>query len=183
MMKPTELIANAIRREREQAGVSLSALAVKANLAKSTLSQLEAGKGNPSIETLWAIASALDIPFSFLFETGVMESHLIRAEEGVPLGSDVAEFSVVMLSKCPPGRRRDLYRYSLTKGAQRDSEPHPVGTIEHAYICSGRVRLGPVGAMEEVGPGDYFCYPADIPHSYVVLTDKAVILLAMESAV
>ena len=50
-MNPTELIASAIGRERERAGLSLSALAAKAGLAKSTLSQLEAGKGNPSIET------------------------------------------------------------------------------------------------------------------------------------
>ena len=48
--------------------MSLSELARKAGIAKSTLSQLEAGSGNPSIETLWALCVALDIPFSRLIE-------------------------------------------------------------------------------------------------------------------
>ena len=45
--------------ERERAGMSLAELA-RAGLAKSTLSQLESGTGNPSLETLWALAMALD---------------------------------------------------------------------------------------------------------------------------
>jgi transcriptional regulator with XRE-family HTH domain len=182
-MKPTALIASAIRREREQAGLSLSALATKANLAKSTLSQLEAGKGNPSIETLWTIASALDIPFSFLFEGETSHNQLIRADEGVPLISDSSELSALLLSKCPPGRRRDLYRVALARGSPRRSKPHPRGTIEHAFISSGIVRLGPEEATVEIGPSDYFCYPADVPHSYEALSENAVMLLAIEAPI
>ena len=35
---------------------------------QSTLSQLEAGTGNPSVETVWALGVALDVPFSRLVE-------------------------------------------------------------------------------------------------------------------
>jgi transcriptional regulator with XRE-family HTH domain len=181
-MNPTDLIASAIRREREAAGTSLSALAAKANLAKSTLSQLEAGKGNPSIETLWAIASALEIPFSFLFEDASSHSQLIRADEGVKLTSDSSKFSTVLLDKCPPGRRRDLYRITLQQGSVRNSEPHPRGTVEHVTVISGSVRLGPSGATVELGAGDYFRYSADVPHSYSALSKRAVFLLVIESA-
>jgi transcriptional regulator with XRE-family HTH domain len=181
-MKPTELIASAIARERERAGLSLSMLATKASLAKSTLSQLEAGKGNPSIETLWAIASALNIPFSFLFENTASHSLLIRAQEGLRLSSDSSEFSTVLLAKCPPAIRRDLYRVNLLHGSVRRADPHPQGTIEHAFVCDGSVRLGPSEGVEEINSGDYFRYPADVPHSYEALTETATILLAMESA-
>lgn len=181
-MNPTDLIANAIRREREQSGISLSALAAKANLAKSTLSQLEAGKGNPSIETLWAIASALEIPFSFLFESASSHSQLIRADEGVKLNSDSSDFSTVLLSKCPPACRRDLYRLTLRRGSIRNAEPHPRGTVEHIIVISGSVRLGPAAGTADIGPGDYYRYPGDRPHSYEALSENAVILLAMESA-
>lgn len=180
-MNPTNLIASAIRREREAAGVSLSALATKANLAKSTLSQLEAGKGNPSIETLWAIASALEIPFSFLFEDASSHSQLIRAGEGVQLSSDSSDFSTVLLDRCPPGRRRDLYRITLRHGSVRNSEPHSRGTVEHVMVISGSVNLGPAGSTVNLGVGDYFRYAADIPHSYAALSESAVFLLAIES--
>ena len=54
---PLDVIAASLRRERERHGISLAELARRANLAKSTLSQLEAGVGNPSIETVWASPS------------------------------------------------------------------------------------------------------------------------------
>ena len=44
-----------LRRERERVGLSLSELAKRAGIAKSTLSQLESASGNPSVETLWAL--------------------------------------------------------------------------------------------------------------------------------
>ena len=53
------LIAASIRRERDRSGLSLTELAKRAGIAKSTLSQLESGVGNPSVETLWALGVAL----------------------------------------------------------------------------------------------------------------------------
>ena len=41
--------------------ISLTELARRAGLAKSTLSQLEAGTGNPSIETLWSLIAPATI--------------------------------------------------------------------------------------------------------------------------
>ena len=67
-MDPREIIAAALRRERDRAGLSLSELAKRAGIAKSTLSQLESGAGNPSVETLWALSVALDVPFARLIE-------------------------------------------------------------------------------------------------------------------
>ncbi|WP_139093159.1 cupin domain-containing protein [Pararhizobium polonicum] len=132
--------------------------------------------------TLWALASALEIPFSFLFEGASSHSQLIRADEGVKLNSDSSDFSTVLLSKCPPGCRRDLYRIVLRRGSVRDAEPHSRGTVEHVVVISGSVRLGPASATEEISPGDYYRYPADGPHSYEALSATAVILVAIESA-
>ena len=55
------LIAASLRRERARAGLSLTEVARRAGIAKSTLSQLESGTGNPSVETLWALGVALDV--------------------------------------------------------------------------------------------------------------------------
>lgn len=180
-MTPNMIIAAAIRRERALAQMSLSALAARAGLAKSTLSQLEAGKGNPNVETLWAIATALNLPFSALFDMAAPTRALIRAHEGAGIGSDQADFMAVLLDKCPPDRRRDLYRLHLRQGAARRSEPHPPGTLEHAILCTGRVRLGPQGDEVELGPGDYLRYGGDAPHSYQALTPEALLIIIMDS--
>ncbi len=178
---PIALIASAIRRERARAGLSLSALAAKAGLAKSTLSQLESAQGNPSVETLWAIASALGVPFSFLFEAQASESALVRLGEGEPVISECAEFSTTLLADCPPNSRRDLYRSELQKGASHESEAHPAGTVEHVIVIKGELQVGPLGAEEVLRVGDYFRYSGDIPHSYTALSAIAVFTVVMET--
>jgi transcriptional regulator with XRE-family HTH domain len=55
-----DLLALSIKRERLAAGLSLTELAKRAGVAKSTLFQLESGIGNPSIETLWSLLNAGD---------------------------------------------------------------------------------------------------------------------------
>ncbi|PVJ86390.1 transcriptional regulator, partial [Salmonella enterica subsp. enterica serovar Senftenberg] len=63
MTQPISVIARSLVRERQRTGLSLAEIARRAGIAKSTLSQLEAGNGNPSLETLWSLCVALDIPF------------------------------------------------------------------------------------------------------------------------
>ena len=64
MTQPISVIAKSLTRERSRTGLSLAEVARRAGIAKSTLSQLESGNGNPSLETLWALCVALDIPFA-----------------------------------------------------------------------------------------------------------------------
>ena len=71
MTQPISLIAKSLVRERARTGLSLAEVARRAGIAKSTLSQLESGNGNPSLETLWALCVALDIPFAQLLEPQV----------------------------------------------------------------------------------------------------------------
>lgn len=180
-MTPNDLIANAIQRERNRKGLSLSALAARAGLAKSTLSQLESGKGNPSIETLWAIAAALDVTFSTLFEVCKPDVCLVRANEGETVISDHASYRTTLLSNCTSGTRRDLYRVDLEPGTIRRSAPHPVGTFEHAILCVGQASVGPLGAEEILNVGDYYRYPADRSHVYEASMPGTQMIVVMET--
>ncbi|WP_291735900.1 helix-turn-helix domain-containing protein, partial [Leisingera sp. F5] len=155
MSAPHQMIAAAIQRERSRAGMSLSGLAAQAGIAKSTLSQLEAGNGNPSVETLWALAAALDVPLSLLFETEAPATKLIRASEGEVLESEQSDFAAVLLSRSPPNVRRDVYRVVMQPGEIRRAAPHPRGTVEHMLVCSGQMRAGLEGQEELLCPGDY----------------------------
>lgn len=180
-MTPSAVIAGAIRRERTRAGLSLSGLAGRAGLSKSTLSQLEAGNGNPGVETLWAIASALEVPFSFLFEAPAAEPRLIRAGEAPALEAEGSAFAAGLLSAGGPGRRRDLYTVTLDAGATRSAEPHPTGTIEHVVVIDGRADVGPDGALQRLAPGDYYRFPADVRHAYAALDRPVRLLVVMDA--
>ncbi|WP_269802744.1 helix-turn-helix domain-containing protein [Actinocorallia populi] len=173
-------IAAAIRRERERAGLTLTELARRAGLAKSTLSQLESGTGNPSVETIWALGMALGVPFSRLVEPARPRTHLIRAGEGPVTRSQEADYTATLLSSCPPATRRDLYRITAEPGSPRDSRPHQPGTVEHVILSTGRALAGPLDSPVELHPGDYLTYPGDTPHTFAALTPATTAVLAME---
>jgi transcriptional regulator with XRE-family HTH domain len=180
-MTPSAVIASAVRRERSRAGLSLSALAGRAGLSKSTLSQLEAGHGNPGVETLWAIAGALDVPFSFLFEAPETQPQLIRAGDAPVVAAEGSAFAASLLSAGAPGRRRDLYTATLDAGAVRTAAAHPAGTLEHVLLLEGCADVGPEAATARLAAGDYYRYPADVPHRYATVAGPARLLIVMDA--
>jgi transcriptional regulator with XRE-family HTH domain len=177
---PLATIAAALRRERERVGISLAELARRAGLAKSTLSQLEAGAGNPSIETLWSLGVALGVPFSRLVEPPTPSVRVIRAGEGVGLRSDQANFVATLLAAGSPNVRRDVYLMELEPGAPRHAAAHIPGSIEHVVIAAGAMRLGPESDPVDLSPGDYITFPGDVPHVYEALAPKTWAVLITE---
>ena len=136
------LISMSLRRERARTALSLTELARRAGVAKSTLSQLENGVGNPSLETLWALAQALGIPLSRLVDPPQQGIQVIRAGEGAIMHAERAAYDAALLSSCPPGARRDIYRVIGQPGSPHLAHPHMPGTLEHLILGSGRVLAG-----------------------------------------
>ncbi|AUS77610.1 helix-turn-helix domain-containing protein [Actinoalloteichus sp. AHMU CJ021] len=177
---PLATIARALRRERQRAGMSLSELARRAGVAKSTLSQLEGGGGNPSVETLWALGVALGVPFSRLVEPAAPRVRVVRAGEGPVVRSETAPYQAVLLASCPPAARRDVYTITLEPGNSREADPHIPGTVEHLVVSNGRLRCGPHDDVIDLGPGDYASFPGDVPHHYQALEPGTSAVLIME---
>jgi transcriptional regulator with XRE-family HTH domain len=177
---PLELIAASLRRERHRSGLSLTEVARRAGIAKSTLSQLESGTGNPSLETLWAICVALDAPFSRLLDPPRPPTQVIRADEGPTVAAAEADYQATLLAGCPPGARRDVYRILAEPGPARASEPHMPGVVEHVVIGAGRALVGVAGEPVELSPGDYIRYPGDVPHVFQALEPRTQAVLLSE---
>src|SRR5271165_3121165 len=76
-------IGRNLRRWRMTREMTLSALAEQAGVAKSTVSLIERGQGNPSIDTVWALAAALGVPFASLFhdEPPADDVTVVRADD------------------------------------------------------------------------------------------------------
>jgi transcriptional regulator with XRE-family HTH domain len=173
-------IAGALRRERERAGVSLTELARRAGIAKSTLSQLENGVGNPSVETLWSLGVALDVPFSRLVEPPAPALRVIRAGDGPRIKSDQLDYTGTLVAAGSRGARRDIYIMTIEPGAVRAAEAHTPGSVEHIVVARGRLRTGPAGETVDLEPGDYAMFAGDVPHSYEALEPGTFTVLVME---
>ncbi len=177
---PLEVIAASLRRERRRTGLSLTEVARRAGIAKSTLSQLESGTGNPSLETLWAICVALDVPFSRLVDPPRPLTQVIRADEGPTIASAEADYRATLLASCPPGARHDVYRIEAGPGQARASEPHMPGVVEHVVLSTGRALVGPTDEPVELEPGDYIRYAGDVAHVFEALEPGTLAVLLSE---
>lgn len=176
------LVSMSLRRERARTALSLTELAKRAGVAKSTLSQLENGTGNPSLETLWALCTALGIPLSRLIDPPRSDIRVIRAGEGAALRAEQDPYEAVMLASGPPGARRDIYRVTAEPGTGHRARPHPPGTVEHVILGTGRALVGPEGETVELAPGDYLRYPGDVPHLFNALEPGTLAVFVTEHA-
>lgn len=179
---PLDVIARSLVRERGRRDMSLTELARLAGVAKSTLSQLEQGTGNPGIETLWALSTALEVPVTQLLQDEAPVVQVVRAGEGLVLESESSDYLATLLSPCPPGVRRDVYRLVAEPGAPQRSDAHLPRVREHVVLCTGRAEVGPTSAAVELGPGDYVSYPADGPHVFAALEPGTTAVLVSEHA-
>ncbi len=177
---PLDWIAAALRRERVvRAGLSLSELAKRAGIAKSTLSQLEAAGGNPSMETLWALAVALGVPFSALVEPPAPRVQVIRAGEGPTVRSDRSSYVATLLSASPRRAARPL-RGGPGAGDGAGLGPAHAGDGGARRGERGTVSAGPEGEEVELGVGDYMAYRGDVPHRYEALEPGTKFVLIMQ---
>src|SRR5436305_12635550 len=63
-----DMLAVNLRAARSARGLSLSELARRSGIGKATLSQLEAGTGNPTIETVFSLSRVLEVAISDLLD-------------------------------------------------------------------------------------------------------------------
>jgi transcriptional regulator with XRE-family HTH domain len=169
-------VATNIRRLRGQAHLTLAELASAAGLGKSTLAQLESGKGNPSVETLWAIAAALQVPFGQLVEEGGPRLRVVRVADQPEVRADASTQIGRLITASD--RRGTFELYAMDIGDRtRHAEPHHAGVVEHLLCVTGAMRVGPAGETVELQPGDLVTFPADVPHEYTGLPAAHYVLL------
>jgi len=158
-----------LRAHRAARSLSLGDLARACGLSRTILARIEAGAGNPSLETLWRISRALDIPLGSLLEHDTTPRvRVARAREGRALQAD-SGLQMWLLHAEGREHRSEMYEILLPKDADQQTGAHLPGT-EEALICiSGHARIGPLGEEADVRAGDVIWFAADRPHRYLAL--------------
>ena len=157
--------------------VSVLELARRSGVARNTITALERGDGNPTLDTLYALADALGVPLAALLERAPA-SVVVRAGEGTHVeGSAIDAHLIDRFER--PGVFGELYAIRFHVGEVRAAPPHPFGVEERLHLHEGRVRVGPADAVVELGPGDYASYSGSVPHIYEALDEASGTLLIL----
>lgn len=163
------LVGSQIRRRRRDRALTLSGVAELTGLNVGYLSQVENDKASPSLETLAALADALDVPIAwFLLDTSVAP-RVVRAAERpkrqMPRGSGA-------MSQVDGGIARDIAIFEGTMPAGYRTGFHQHPGDEHHIILSGRVRITQGESVVEAGPGDYVLLDGTLPHDAEAIGDE-----------
>ena len=159
-------LGRSLRVARIDRGLSLGEIAEMAGLSKSILSRIERGDGNPSIETLWRISQALDVPLGTLLEDNEQPRvRRIAARSGEPLRGH-SGLAAWLIHADGRSHRTELFDIELPPNADQRAEPHMPGSEEVVVCVSGGASVGPVGEQVSLKAGDSAWFVCDGPHAY-----------------
>jgi transcriptional regulator with XRE-family HTH domain len=158
------LLASNLRRLRVARHLSLSELARLTGMSKATLSGIEAGRANPTAETLASLAHALRVRIAELLEaTPGVEMRIVRAgrEHRVP-----DRVRARMLEAMALEGDTEVFELGLPAGKVHEAPARAKGARTLLLVLQGKLIAGPVERISELTSGDYASFPADVPHIY-----------------
>jgi len=162
------VVSGNVKNLRTQRGWTLDVLAGMSGVGRQTLGQIELGRAQPSLGTLWKIAGAFGVPFSaLLVAPGTSETRIFRRATGKKIVDADGRFTSRALFSPEEKGAFEFYELFLAAKARDDAEAHAPGTREHLLVTSGRLVLEIGKARHELGTGDAIAFTADVPHSYV----------------
>src|SRR3954453_16678932 len=153
-----EIVARNVRSARAAAGLSLDALAARAEVSKGALVGLEGARGNPNLGTLvrlgepagWSVpsvvrrADAVGWSVSSLMEDARPDEDpvvVVDAGEVAPLWTGPAGGTARLMLTNPRPAPVEVWRWLLHPGERHDSAAHAAGTTETLTVVRGQLRL------------------------------------------
>jgi len=163
-------LGSRLRRLRDEAGLSLSELARRSGIGKGTISELENDRRGTRLDTLLALATALEAPLGSLL-----------ADETPDRAGPVSGASVTAVLLDRWARADELvevYRATLSTERQ-DSAPHAAGVRESVLVVDGSVVAGNGGSERRLQAGESLRYRGDLPHCFFAIDKPADVILLM----
>jgi transcriptional regulator with XRE-family HTH domain len=175
-----------LRAERERRHISVRELARRLEVTPSAISQIETGRARPSVATLFAIVTELDVSLDALFDhrqrtsgpgprpqTELAEA-IVRDE-----GREVLDLSTGvrwerLTADLDPEVEFLLVTYDVGGASS------PVGQLmrhtgrEYGLLLSGRLEITVGFETSELGPGDSISFDSTVPHRLANAGDEPV---------
>ena len=187
-------VGSELRRVRESRKLSLRNVASAVGVSASLLSQVETGKTQPSVSTLYALVNYLGISLDGLMGTSRPGS----APFGLSSGSAVPEPSDGRRSDTVVQRREDnpiiemengvtwermavgassvadplLVTYQPKASSSMEGKMMRHAGLEYGVLIEGRLTLRIDFETYDLEPGDSFCFDSNRPHLYLNQSDQ-----------
>lgn len=177
-MKIGNVIAYNLKRIREERKLSLGQLADMAGVSKVVLSQIEKGDANPTINTIWKITGALNLPYTSLLENYTPAAELVKKSDIAELVED--KYHIFNFYSKNQNRNFEMYQIEMEPGCVHNSIGHSAKSYEYIMMIEGEITLSVNNADYAISGDEALCFEASAPHRYrnnKELTAKAMLLI------
>ncbi len=167
-------IGKVIAEMRRSRGHSLDRLAELSGISKSMLSKIERNETNPTLGTVWRLASTFQIGIEQLVGADSTETPLQhrRPNEIPTLKSADGGCTIRILSPVDLAGVVEWYDIVAEPHSSLESRPHGPGAVEHLVVIEGAFTIDSGQRSIQVNVGDTASYPADVPHALRNLHEK-----------
>ena len=111
------VLAENLRRMRENRRLSLDAVARLTGVSKSMLGQIERGEVNPTVSTMWKIAGGLKVNFTALFQREQERAEELDIGSITPLLEDEGRYRDYPLFTTGDGRPFEILYIEIDPGS------------------------------------------------------------------
>jgi XRE family transcriptional regulator, regulator of sulfur utilization len=137
-----QTLGDALRRLREQQGISLRSLAERTDFSPSFLSQIENGQCSPSIASMEKIANALGVTLGqFFLSTNQQVVNIVRASDRAHLSLEWSRAELASLGSLPNGSQFQASMLSIKPAGLTGKHVTPSISDEFAFVFEGKPIL------------------------------------------
>lgn len=165
------MIGERLRQLRTGRGLSLRALAARAGVSATLLSQIERGVTEPSLATLRRLAEVFGASLASLFdEPGAPALWISRPGERSVLRGPRGRVGYERLT--PGNGQLEVLRGLLRPGEASSASPWSHPSVESAFVLAGTLTVEVDGARHHVAQDEAVTFDARQPHRYLNAADS-----------
>jgi transcriptional regulator with XRE-family HTH domain len=160
------IIAENLKRLREEKSLSLNDLSKMTDVSKSMLGQIERCEVNPTVSTIWKIANGLKISCTELMSMPETNFEIVDKSQVQPLIEDEGKIRIFPVFPFDSITRFETYSIEIDTKGHLASEAHQQGTQEFTTVFSGELTISINGDEFIITKGNSIRFKADRAHVY-----------------
>ena len=167
-----DYLGASLRLMRKQRNLSLDEAAGLTGVSKAMLGQIERGESNPTISTMWKIASGLKITFSALMGDVSNSCRAVALEELQPVYEAEAKMVLYNVFPFDPLSGFEYLYIELKPGCDYESPSHENVLEEYVVVTQGVLKMTIDGRIFTLPKGSSIRFKGSERHAYANPTDE-----------
>lgn len=160
------IIGNKLKDIRNKRNLSLDEVTKLTGVSKAMLGQIERGQSNPTVSTLWKIATGLKVSFSFFIDENQDDLKVVNQDEINPIIEDDDKMRLFPIFPFDANKGFEIFTIELEPECNHISTPHNNGIEEYIIVTEGEIELSVNDKKFILKKGNSIKFVANKPHVY-----------------